>query len=190
MICPVCQHANIPSLTTTCPSCSTSLLGIKLLDGLEEKYIETVKEKVALEGEMLQKKIDYHKALKKKNRWIRNLLFLLFMLPILYCFFCRNEPKIITPTVASIRDTIDIYRQELAEKEIALDTIRKRLQTIQSTQHIRELKYIVKEGDLLFDLGLLFYNDKTAWYQIALDNNIYDVKGLTIGDTLLIKYRD
>lgn len=55
---------------------------------------------------------------------------------------------------------------------------------------IREIKYKVKEGDMLYDLGILFYNDTAAWYQIALDNKIYDIRGLPKGDTISIKYRD
>ena len=40
MICPVCQHTAIPSLATICPNCSANLVGIKLLDALEDQYVE------------------------------------------------------------------------------------------------------------------------------------------------------
>jgi len=190
MICPVCQQSNIPALATVCPSCDANLLGIKLLDALEEKYVETVKAKVALEGEQVQKKIEYQQVLKKKSSRIRNLFFLLFLLPILYYFFGRTKPKTITPSVVQVTDSLDSYKKELTEKELALETLNQQLIAIRSTQHVREIQYVVKEGDRLYDLGVLFYNDTTAWHQIAVDNNIYDVKGLPVGDTLQIKYRN
>lgn len=190
MTCPVCKHPNIPSLATICPNCATNLLGVKLLDVLEERYIETVKAKVALEGAQIQQKKDYERVLKKKNRNIKRLFLLLFLLPVLYYFFGRPEPQIISPPVVQATDTLDRYKKMLAEKEAALAKIQAQLTTIQSTQHIREIQYVVNKGDMLYDLGLLFYNDTTAWYQIALDNKVYDMKGLTIGDTLTIKFRD
>ena len=190
MICPVCQYEPIPSLTTTCPSCNASLLGIKLIDVLEERYVETMKAKVALEGEQLQKKNDYHQVLKKKSRRINSLLFLLFLLPILYYCFGRPTPKIIPSPNTQIIDTLERYKQTLAEKELILEDLNRQLSTIQRTQSVREIQYVVKKGDRLYDLGVLFYNDTTAWYQIALDNKIYDIKGLPVGDTLRIKYRD
>ena len=190
MICPVCQQAHIPSLATTCPSCKASLLGIKLLDALEEKYVDTAKANVALEGEQVQKKIAYERALKKKNRQVRGLFFLVCLLPFLYYLMKPDKPKVVHAPVIITMDTLDWYKKTLTEKELALDKLKQQLLSIQSTQEIREIEYIVKKGDRLYDLGILFYNDTSAWYQLALDNKIYDVRGLPIGDTLRIKYRD
>lgn len=189
MNCPVCQHLNIPSLATTCPICASNLVGIKLLDALEDQYVETVKSKVALEGEKLQNSIEYAQNIKKKTRRIRGLLFLLFLLPLLYYFFGRSEPKEIVTTEPKYLDSLTIYKDKLAEKNAALTTLNQQLVTIKETQNIKEINYVVKEGDILYDIGVLFYNDTTAWYQIALDNKIYDIKGLPVGDTLKIKFR-
>ena len=49
---------------------------------------------------------------------------------------------------------------------------------------------MVKKGDTLNELAKLFYNDSTAWYQIALDNKVYDIRGLPVGDTIVLKYRE
>ncbi len=190
MNCPVCRHLNIPSLATTCPNCATNLVGIKLLDALEDQYVETVKSKVAIEGEKLQSSIEYAQNLKKKNRRINGLLFLLFLLSLLYYFFGRPEPQKNVIVDLKYLDSLTIYKNKFAEKEAALTTVHQQLTSIKTTQNIRELTYVVKKGDILYDLGVLFYNDTTAWYQIALDNKIYDIKGLPIGDTLKIKYRD
>ena len=190
MNCPVCRHPNIPSLATICPNCATNLVGIKLLDALEDQYVETVKSKVALEGEQLQSSIEYAQNIKKKNKRIKGLLFLLLLLPLLYYFFGRPEPeRIVAPDLAYL-DSLTIYKNKLAEKDAALATINQALTTIKGTQNIREIEYVVKKGDMLYDLGVLFYNDTIAWYQIALDNKIYDIKGLPIGDTLKIKFRN
>lgn len=190
MNCPVCQHINVPSLATTCPNCSASLVGIKLINALEDQYVETVKAKVALEGEQIQSKKVYEATLRKKNRRINGLLFLLFLLPLTYYFFGQPQPKVITTPNLALRDSLDQIIVELAETEKELALKNQKLTIIKKTQNIRELEYVVQEGDVLYDLGVLFYNDTTAWYQIALDNKIYDIKGLPIGDTLKIIYRD
>ncbi len=190
MICPVCQHSAIPSLATTCPVCDANLVGIKLLDALEDQYVDTVKEKVALEGAQVQQKIEYEAQLKKKNKRNNWLLFFLFLVSLGYYFLGQPTQKEIPPVIVQATDSIDVYKDRLIETEKELESIHQKLAVIKSTQNIREIEYIVKKGDMLFDLGLLFYNDSPAWYQIALDNKIYDIKGLPIGDTLKIKYRE
>jgi len=190
MTCPVCEHTNIPSLVTTCPSCDTNLVGIKLLDALEDQYVDTVKAKVALEGDQIQDKIDYQKTLKKKNKRSNLLLFLLLLLPIWYYFFGQPKQEIIPISTVPSFDSLNFYKEKLLEKEVALTTVNQELTAISATKNIRTLEYVVKKGDMLFDLGLLFYNDSTAWRQIALDNKIYDIRGLPVGDTLEINYRE
>ena len=190
MTCPICGHTNIPSLATSCPNCATNLVGIKLLDALENQYVATVKAKVALEGAQIQDRIEYQKALKKKNKWNNWLLFLLFLLPILYYFFGQPKQEIMPTSNVPTSDSLNIYKEKLMEKEVALVTANQELRAINNTLNIRTIEYVVKKGDMLFDLGLLFYNDSTAWRQIALDNKIYDTRGLPVGDTLKINYRE
>ncbi len=190
MICPVCQHDAVPSLATICPNCSANLVGIKLLDALEDQYVETLKSKVALEGAQIQKRIAHEQALKKKRRRINSLLFLLFLLPLAYYCFGRPKPEIIASPNLELLDSLDRYKNKLSKTETDLVLKTQQLAKIKSTHNVREITYVVKKGDRLYDLGILFYNDTTAWYQIAIDNKIYDIKGLPVGDTLTIKYRD
>ncbi len=190
MICPVCKHELITSLAIACPSCSSSLVGFRLLDNLEEKYVEIVKNKVELEGMQVQQiKVLEHQLARKKKR---NLLLwlLLLSLPLLYFFCAPKEPSNNMTPIIERNDSLEIYKAMLIEHEIEIKALNRQLKAIEGTMNVRELKYEVKEGDLLYDLGILFYNDTSAWYQIALDNKIYDVRGLPKGDTISIKYRD
>lgn len=190
MICPVCKHESIPSLAIACPSCSSSLVGFRLLDTLEEQYVEIVKNKVEREGRQVQQIKDLEHQLARKKK--RNILLwlLLFSLPLLYYFCAPKEPQKTAIPIIERKDSLELYKTMITEHEIEIKALNRQLKAIEGTMNVRELKYEVKEGDLLYDLGLLFYNDTSAWYQIALDNKIYDVRGLPKGDTISIKYRD
>jgi len=191
MTCPTCEQEHIPALTTKCPNCSTNLVVYKKLAAMEEKYIDSAKSVVALEGNLLQGKKEFQRKLNKKKRWNSLLWFLLFLLPILYYFYERPVEKevVVQPTLKL--DSIEaIYQEKLSHKDSEIAELNEQFTAVQNAKVVRELKYVVKKGDVLHELGLLFYNDSTAWYQIALDNKIHDIRGLPIGDTLTIKYRE
>ena len=190
MICPICKYEPIPALATICPNCSSNLVGLKLLKTLEEQYVDTVKNKVEQEGKQVQQVKILEQQLTRKKR-INTLLWLLLLsIPLVYYFCATKKPINTTPKVVVQNDSLELYKQRTAEQEIDITALTRQLRAIESTMNVREIKYEVKEGDILFDLGVLFYNDTTAWYQIALDNKIFDVRGLPEGDTISIKYRD
>ncbi len=190
MTCPVCNHESIPSLATVCPSCSSNLVGLKLLNTLEEQYVDLVKDKMEMAGSHFHENKVYEQRLARKKKWNLLLWMLLLALPLGY-YFCGPQKikKETAPTVLQ-NDSLEIYKNRVAENEIEIMALNRQLRAIESTMDVREIKYKVKEGDLLYDLGILFYNDTAAWYQIALDNKIYDVRGLPKGDTISIKFRD
>lgn len=190
MTCPNCQQENIHALYTKCPSCATNLVAYKKLAAMEEKYIETAKTVVALEGELLQGKKEYEQQLKKKGRWNFLLGCMLLLVPFLCYFFYQPPPIEVVAKPVDAVDSIQLYQTKLVEKEEQINQLQQTLADIQGAKVRRELKYVVKKGDILNELGKLFYNDSTAWYQIALDNKIYDIRGLPVGDTLTIKYRE
>lgn len=189
MICPICHHKEIPILVTNCPNCDANLVGIKMLEALEEQYVEVLKKKVNLEGDIIQQRKGLEQELRAKNKRNNWLWLLLFLTPFLYYFCGRTSPKEVEKIVEIESDSLKIYKQILLEKEAELIDLKESLDDLEKTQNIRELKYVVKKGDILNELGKLFYNDSLAGYQIAKDNKIYDVRGLPIGDTLTIKYR-
>lgn len=190
MTCPVCKYESIPTLTTYCPNCASSLIGIILIDTLEEQYIDLVKDKIETEGKQIQQNKIYEQRIERKKKWNLLLLTLLVALPFLYYFFVPSKTVKETPPTVLQKDSLDIYKKRVADNEIEINALNRQLRAIEGTMDVREIKYKVKEGDRLYDLGILFYNDTAAWYQIALDNKIYDIRGLPKGDSINIKYRD
>lgn len=190
MKCPICQYDKIPTLVTHCPNCDVSLVSFKMVDALEEQYVEVVKTKVNLDGDIIQQRKSFEQELKNKNKQKKWLVFLLLLLPFLYYFFGRTPPKETEKIVEIENDSLKIYKEMLLQQSEELKELEQTVNAFQRTRNIRELKYIVKKGDILNDLGKLFYNDSLAGYQIAKDNRIFDVRGLPIGDTLSIRYRE
>ena len=114
----------------------------------------------------------------------------MILLSILFFLWNYNQPRKIVTPIATHQDSLKLLNVKVKNKEEVIAQLNQELTTIRGTKIKRELKYIIKKDDTLFELAKLFYNDSTAWYQIALDNKIYDVRGLPIGDTLTLKYRE
>lgn len=190
MNCPICQYDKIPILVTNCPNCDVNLVSFKMVDALEEQYVEVIKTKVNLDGDILQQRKGFEQELKNKNKRKNWLVFLLFLLPFLYYFFGRVPSTEMKEIVEIESDSLLIYKEVLRQQSEEIVALEQTVNTFQNIKNIRELKYIIKKGDVLNDLGKLFYNDSLAGYQIAKDNRIFDVRGLPIGDTLKIKYRE
>lgn len=92
MTCPVCKHESIPSLVRVCPNCSSSLVGLVLLDTLEEQYVDILKGKMKMEGKQIQQNKIYEQQIARKKKWNLLLLTLLLALPLLYYFCAPNKP--------------------------------------------------------------------------------------------------
>jgi nucleoid-associated protein YgaU len=149
-----------------------------------------VKSNVDLDGNLIQQKKNLEAALRKKNKRNNWLLFFLFLIPLLSYFYFNRTPDIIEKKVVVNNDSLSIYKEQLLRTQTKNMELSRQIKAIEGTRKVRQLKYVIKEGDILNDLGKLFYNDSLAWYQIAIDNHIYDVRGLPIGDTLIMNYRE
>lgn len=192
MTCPVCKNKAVSSSDTKCLNCSTSLLGMKLYYDMEDQFLDLKKEKIRLEGNLVQQKNQYEAILKKnRKRHNRRWLFLSLLVPLgLYLLIDNNEPQLGFMDNTIQQDSIRLLQHTLMAKESELIELNRQLSAIKTTKVRKELKYVVKKGDTLNELAKLFYNDSTAWYQVALDNKIYDIRGLPIGDTIVLKYRE
>ena len=191
MTCPVCKNKGISVLATNCPNCATNLIGLKMYHNLEEHYIDLKKEKIRIEGNLAQQKVQYEAILKKKKKRFNRQRWILLLLPIALFFFFNNYtiPALMS-TRTSQQDSLLLIKTTLASRDSQLVELNHQLKTVKGTKVKKELKYVVKKGDTLNELAKLFYNDSTAWYQIALDNKVYDIRGLPVGDTIVLKYRE
>lgn len=171
-----------------CPSCNSNLLGFKLIDNLEDKYIESHKKIVNLEGKVIQSDKEIEAITRKKNKTIGYLATaLLLLIPLLlYVFWSKKETPPAPPIVEKVKlvesDSLDHYKQEL-------QSAREALQHLQSTVNVRSINYQVEKGNTLHELGKLFFNDSLAGFQIAIDNKIFTPRKLPAGDTIKINYR-
>lgn len=193
MNCPICNHANISEIALKCPQCGSDLAQLTMIDQLEDKYVNDMKKRVALEGEQVFLKKEYEKEIEK-YRWRTNrLLILVFLIP-LYFKFCKKE----TGELVYYQQDIDQLKQKieqidkentLQKKEIA--DLKNVIEGANATVK-RSVNYTVKKGDRLSELGLLFFNDMMAGYKIGNDNNIwsdYTETHLEPGTVLKINFR-
>ena len=189
MKCPVCHHADVHPLALRCPQCAVPLSAVRLLDGMAEHYIEREKERLEQTGQVAQKRRALERQLRTSRRW-RNAWLFLFLLATGICWWFWNRPAGLPEnTVANLRDSVQIWRHQAEQRDVVIDAIQRELASIRATGVQREVRYVVREGDYLFQLGELFYGDTTSWRQIAADNNIQHVRQLPVGDTLTIRYR-
>ena len=89
MNCPICNHADISEIALKCPECGSDLAQLTMIDQLEEKYVNDVKKRVALEGEQVFLKKEYEKEIKK-YRWRTNRLLILVFF---FFFFIKKFIK-------------------------------------------------------------------------------------------------
>ena len=177
--CPICHFASVGAFVTTCPNCKADLTPFVLIDELEEKCVLAVKQKIALDGELLLQK-KRHEREEQRYRGNTNRLLLLFcLLPLCYLLF-RKTPPPNTAAVDELLKTKVLLRQTIAERDTIL------------SQKIQQITYEVRAGDNLEGIGKLFFNNPLAGYRIAKDNKIdanYYSRHLEPGKKLTIIFR-
>lgn len=199
MKCSVCQH-DISTIATSCAHCGADLTQLSLLDSVEDRFVEVLKDKIAIEGKYveLQKKYDYES--KNRRRQLRRLLFGLCLIPILgfICnkgYFQASSPTVDTLSVndslktqmVSLQDSLAFYKETI--ESLNTQTATNTTTTATSDHPLDELTklYIIKKDDQLGKLGKYFFGSAGVGHQIRKDNNIpyhsYK-KNLTQGDTL------
>jgi hypothetical protein len=152
-----------------------------LNEPLEERYNELLRKRIALEGEIAMMRRNHEAELRLSDKRSYRYLWLLLILP-LTTLLCQKkiDPSVYDRQIVAQRDSI----QQLLQ-------LKNQMETLEKTT-VRQVKYVIKEGDDLAKLGLLFFNDLKTGYQIGKDNNLYSDyqhQHLIPGDTLLINFR-
>jgi hypothetical protein len=142
---------------------------------IEDRYKELLRQRIALEGELALARKQHTAELAQVRTRSNRFLLLLLLLPLAWLVFLRKTP----PSVSE--------RQLMVER----DSLHNELMLVSATKKDSVL-YVIKKGDVLADLGRLFFNDPAAGYQIGKDNGIqsrYDEYHLNPNDTLVIRFR-
>ena len=150
-------------------------------ESIEEKYKELLRQRVALEGDWSLQKRQQEEALGKAKKRASQYLLLLLLLP-LTTLIChrRKEAAMLTA-----------YESQILAQKDSLRNLREDVRFLDKTK-VKQLKYVIKHGDMLGILGELFFNDREAGIQIGKDNGIItseQMANLRVGDTLKIIFR-
>ena len=150
-------------------------------ESIEEKYKELLRQRVALEGDWSLQKRQQEEALGKAKKRASQYLLLLLLLP-LTTLIChrRKEAAVLTA-----------YENQILAQKDSLRNLREDVRFLGKTK-VKQLKYVIKPGDMLSILGELFFNDREAGIQIGKDNGIVtseQMANLRVGDTLNIIFR-
>jgi cell division protein FtsB len=193
MNCPICKHSDISELSIKCPECGSDLAQLTMIDQLEEKYVSDVKRRVALEGEQVFLKKAYEQEIAGYRRRTNRLIILLLLFPLLFKL-CKKEKPVLTDQQAkieSLQQEINQMHRDKVALQHEISSLSTALESCRATQ-VRSVNYTIKEGDRLSELGLLFFNNMKAGYQIGNDNNIwsdYTETHLKKGRVLKINFR-
>ncbi len=177
--CPVCNFEPITPFLTVCPGCKADLTPFVMMNELEEKYVATLKLRIATDGELLLQKKRHEQLHRKYKSNLSRTIFLFCLLPLGY-FMCRKSPS--TDPTLSIR---------LQERNEQLQAVRAERDSLLA-QKVRTIEYTIQSNDNLEKLGQLFFNNPQAGYQIGKENGIerdFYYKHLDVGKKLKINFR-
>jgi hypothetical protein len=149
-----------------------------LQEPIEERYNEVLRQRIALVGEMAILRQQHKEELQKAQKSPYRFLYILLILP-LTTFLCGKK---IDPSV---------YERQIATQRDSITQLQSEMLLLEKTK-LKQIKYAIRDGDDLSKIGILFFNDMKAAYQIGQDNGLYSDyqhQHLHPGDTLVINFR-
>ncbi len=187
MECPVCGNTKISPFATHCLDCGTDVVAYPLLEDLEQQCVDTLKDKIALEGDMNELLKLRKKDKDEYGRKISRMYWFLLLIPLL--FFWYGKKNIVLP--AEIVDNPELVKSveylevenTRLEKELAAANAE-----ILSLKNNKEITHIVEKGESLSVLAGKYLKDPNRWKEIHEYNP--DIKNpwlLTPGEKVLIK---
>jgi len=167
MNCPICNKSGLPDFTSkpvTCPQCNSDLKGFALLE----------------------KTISVHNKTVKKQKHIYSLFLAIVVLGFSVIVFFPSNTTTGLPPIDKNNDSIILTLEaKLKDKELEINRLQDSLVEPNETSFI----YIVKSGDCLSKIALLFYNNWEMYKKIEEDNNLKSGDLLFPKDTLIIKLK-
>ncbi len=150
-------------------------------ESIEEKYKELLRQRITHEGEAAMQKRQQEEAVSKAKKRASQYLLLLLLLP-LTTLICHRRKE-----AAMLKS----YESQILAQKDSIRNLREDVRFLDKTK-VKQLKYVVKQGDMLGILGELFFNDREAGTQIGKDNGIItseQMANLKAGDTMKIIFR-
>ncbi len=189
MECPVCGNKKISPFATHCMECGTDVVAFPLLEDLEQQCVDTLKDKVALEGDMTELLQLREKDKKHYDKRMSRMYWLLLLFPLLF-FWCGKKSIPVPPKIVDnpeLVSSLEKMEKKNGELEIELEKTKAELLAIQST---KEIYHTVLKGETLSALAGKYLNDSERWKEIHSYNpQIKDPWLLTPGEKVLIKLK-
>ncbi len=181
MDCPVCNHKDVPPFATVCPTCKSDVVAYALLDDIEESFVDTVKDKIAIEGDFKEMEKRTRLQLKNEGKKRGRLWFALLLFPLLFAW-CAKKPLYKTEIQKEdnpvVRDSLELVKRELAMAK----------NKIKALESNADIYHLVKKGDRLEDIAEFYLKDREAWTAIhKINPHVKNPHVLSPGDTILIK---
>ena len=192
MDCPICRKKELSPLQPQCTDCGTAMKVVLMLNDQNQKILDMAKQRVTLEGELalMRKNSDLDSGHRRGQ--VFKVLSLLMIFPLFLWIFHKPSTgtadknlilkmQSTTDSLLQLKNTqITDYQQIAAQNEQSL-----------AAQKVKAIYYVLKKDDTLAELGELFYNNKTAGFRIAKDNqlSVDDYKILPTGKRIKIVFR-
>ncbi len=184
MDCPVCHHQNISEFATICPKCDSDLVQFTLLDSIEERYVSNIKQKIANEGDLVSMEKQFEKELSSTKGKINWMLMLMMLMPLIY-FTCGKKT---VPTTVKTIPSEDKRQLEILTSENK--TLKAELSKLKAEQfNVEKIRYVMKKGDNLYDLGKMFFDNPEVWKQVKEYNDITNSRRMMPGDTIFLSLK-
>lgn len=164
MECPVCNKSGIPDFrknVVICPQCNSDLKGYILLAQTKSIHRESLT--------------------KQRTRLV--ILLAASIIALLGIILKPKANRIDQPVSSANYDSI------IASLEADLESSRLEIERLGNEHDYINYHYVVKQGDNLSRIALLFYNDWEMYKKIEIDNQLEPQQVIYPMDTLVLKLR-
>ncbi len=179
MNCPICNAENLSSVSEKCYHCKADLSQLAMVNELEGKYVDAVKERLSAEGDLQMLKQAHDAEVRRvKNRanWIIGASLLLS----LTTFLCYKQKvnkmqQSLSSSAPKQSNVLVTQKSEVAAAKI-------------TASQGKPILHTVEAGENFENIGVMYFKDAAMGSRIAADNNKKPTQILSPGDTIYIYY--